>query len=155
MARCGQIVGTPENCRRLLAADEAIAVFPEGVRGLNKLWSQRYRLQEFGLGFMRLALETNTTIVPVAVVGAEEQAIALTDVKPIAKLLGFPAFPLTPTVVPFPLPVKYHLYFGEPMRFTGNPNDDDAELEKKVKEVKGAIQSMINRGLAERRGVFR
>ena len=53
MARIGQIVGTPENCRRLLAANESILVFPEGVRGLNKLWPQRYQLQEFGLGFMR------------------------------------------------------------------------------------------------------
>src|ERR1700737_3604951 len=71
MARVGQIVGTSENCRRLLAAGEAILVFPEGVRGLGKLWAQRYQLQEFGLGFMRLALETNTPIVPVAVIGAE------------------------------------------------------------------------------------
>ena len=58
-ARGGQIVGTPENCRRLLASEEAILVFPEGVRGIAKLWPQRYQLQEFGLGFMRLALETD------------------------------------------------------------------------------------------------
>ena len=58
MARVGQIVGTPENCRRLLDAEEAILVFPEGVRGLGKPWPQRYQLQDFGLGFMRLALET-------------------------------------------------------------------------------------------------
>ena len=64
MARCGQILGTPENCRRLMAAGESILVFPEGVRGLNKTWAQRYRLQRFGQGFMRLALETETPIVP-------------------------------------------------------------------------------------------
>ncbi|MBS2031161.1 MAG: acyltransferase family protein [Deltaproteobacteria bacterium] len=155
MARCGQIVGTPENCRRLLAADEAIVVFPEGVRGLNKLWSQRYQLQDFGLGFMRLALETDTPIVPVAVVGAEEQAMALMDLKPVAKIFGFPHMPLTPTVVPFPLPSKYHLYFGEPIKFTGNPNDDDVVLEQKVNQVKSAIQAMLNQGLRERKGVFR
>jgi len=155
MARCGQIVGTPENCRRLLAADEAIVVFPEGVRGLNKLWSQRYQLQDFGLGFMRLALETKTPIVPVAFVGAEEQSIALTDMKPLAKLLGFPALPLTPTLVPFPLPTRYHIYFGEPLTFTGNPNDDDAVLDEKVRQVKSAIQTMISTGLRERKGVFR
>src|SRR5215217_4694585 len=91
MARMGQIVGTPENCRRLLESDEAILVFPEGLRGINKLWPQRYQLQEFGLGFMRLALETRTPIVPVAVVGAEEQAPALMDLKPLARLLGMPA----------------------------------------------------------------
>jgi 1-acyl-sn-glycerol-3-phosphate acyltransferase len=155
MARCGQIVGTPENCRRLLAAEEAIVVFPEGTRGLNKLWSQRYQLQDFGLGFMRLALETDTPIVPVAVVGAEEQSMALADLKPVAKLLGFPSLPITATVVPFPLPSRYHLYFGEPLRFTGSPNDDDSELDKKVKQVKGAIQSMLTQGLRDRKSVFR
>lgn len=154
MSRVGQIVGTPENCRRLLSAGEAITVFPEGARGISKLWPQRYQLQEFGLGFMRLALETNTPIVPVAVVGAEEQAPALVDLKPLAKLLGMPAFPLTITGLPFPLPVKYRLYFGDPMTFTGRPDDEDAELEKKVRGVKSAIQALIERGLQERKGVF-
>lgn len=154
MARIGQIVGTPENCRRLLQAGEAIMVFPEGARGISKLWSKRYQLQEFGLGFMRLALETNTPIVPVAVVGAEEQAPALLDLKPVAKVLGFPAFPITPTVLPFPLPVKYRLYFGDPLTFTGRPDDEDAELEKKVRVVKNTIQQMLGQGLKERKGVF-
>jgi len=75
-------------------------------------------------------------------------------VKPLAKLLGFPAFPITPTLLPFPLPTRYHLSFGEPMRFHGSPDDEDAELERKVKEVKGAIQALINRGLKDRKGVF-
>jgi 1-acyl-sn-glycerol-3-phosphate acyltransferase len=154
MARSGQIVGTPENCRRVLLADEAILVFPEGARGISKLWSQRYQLQEFGLGFMRLALETQTPIVPIGVVGAEEQAPALVDVKPLAKLLGFPAFPITPTILPFPLPTKYHLHFGDPLTFEGRPDDEDAELEKKVKVVKGAVQQLIRAGLQERKGVF-
>lgn len=154
MARVGQIVGTPENCRRLLENDEAILVFPEGVRGLGKLWPQRYQLQEFGLGFMRLALETDTPIVPVAVVGAEEQAPALMDVKPVAKLLGFPSFPITVTGLPLPLPTKYRIYFGDPLHFTGRPDDEDSELDKKVRTVKTAIQAMLNQGLKERQGVF-
>jgi 1-acyl-sn-glycerol-3-phosphate acyltransferase len=154
MARVGQIVGTPENCRRLLESDEAILVFPEGIRGISKLWPQRYQLQDFGLGFMRLALETHTPIVPIAVVGAEEQAPALVDVKPLAKLLGFPAFPLTVTGVPLPLPTKYRIYFGDPLRFTGRPDDEDSELDKKVRTVKASIQSMLNQGLKERRSVF-
>ncbi len=154
MARCGQIVGTPENCRRLLAADEAILVFPEGVRGLNKPFRERYQLQKFGQGFMRLALESNAPIVPCAVVGAEEQAPALFDLKPVARLLGFPAFPITPTVLPFPLPSRYHVRFGEPMRFTGSPDDDDAELENKVAEVEAAIRTLLERGLAERKSVY-
>jgi 1-acyl-sn-glycerol-3-phosphate acyltransferase len=154
MARMGQIVGTPENCRRLLEAEEAILVFPEGQRGINKLWPQRYQLQEFGLGFMRLALETRTPIVPIAVVGAEEQAPALMNLKPVAKLLGFPAFPVTPTGVPIPLPTKYRIYYGDPLHFTGRPDDEDSELDKKVRTVKAAIQSMLHHGLKERRGVF-
>ncbi|MFZ5470800.1 MAG: lysophospholipid acyltransferase family protein [Myxococcota bacterium] len=154
MARVGQIVGTPENCRRLLEAGEAILVFPEGMRGITKLFPQRYQLQEFGLGFMRLALETQTPIVPVAVVGAEEQAPALFNLKPVAKLLGFPAFPLTPTGLPIPLPSKYRLYFGDPLYFTGRADDEDAELDKKVHVVKAAIQSMLEQGLRERKHVF-
>jgi len=154
MARCGQIVGTPENCRRLLAADEAILVFPEGVRGLNKPFSQRYQLQKFGVGFMRLALESSAPVVPCAVVGAEEQAPALLDLKPLARLLGFPAFPITPTLLPFPLPARYQIRFGEPLRFGGSPDDDDAVLERKVAEVERAVKALLERGLAERKSIY-
>lgn len=154
MARVGQIVGTPENCRRLLSAQEAILVFPEGVRGLGKLFGQRYQLQEFGLGFMRLALETNTPIVPVGVVGAEEQSPALLNLRPAARLLGFPYFNLTLTGLPFPLPAKHRLYFGDPLFFTGRADDEDAELDKKVRTVKAAIQGLLDQGLRERKHVF-
>jgi 1-acyl-sn-glycerol-3-phosphate acyltransferase len=154
MARCGQVVGTPENCRRLLAADEALLVFPEGTRGLNKLYKERYQLQRFGPGFMRLALESSAPIVPVGVVGAEEQAPALFDLKPLAKLLSMPAMPVTPTLLPFPLPVRYHLHFGEPMTFQGSPDEDDEQLERKVAEVEVAVRDLLALGLAARRHVF-
>ena len=154
MARCGQIVGTPENCRRLLGAEEALLVFPEGTRGLNKPWSQRYRLQDFGLGFMRLALENGAPIVPLGVVGAEEQAPALFDLKPLARLLAFPHFPITPTILPFPLPSRYRLWFGEPLRFEGSPDDEDAVLEEKVQRVKAAITALLAKGLEARPHVF-
>jgi 1-acyl-sn-glycerol-3-phosphate acyltransferase len=154
MARCGQVVGTPENCRRLLEADEAILVFPEGVRGLNKPFRERYRLRRFGTGFVRLALESGAPIVPVGVVGAEEQAPQLFDLKPLAKLLAFPAFPITPTILPFPLPSRYHLWFGEPMRLTGSPDDDDAELERNAVQVQRAVEALLERGLAARTSVY-
>src|SRR5438270_12480937 len=131
-ARWGQITGTPENCRRLLEDEEAILVFPEGAKGISKPFTQRYQLQEFGNGFMRLALETGTPIVPIAVVGAEEQAPAFFDFKAAARLIGFPALPITPTLLPLPLPVKYHLWFGAPMKFSGSPDDVVAALERKV-----------------------
>lgn len=149
-ARMGQVVGTPENCRRLLAAGETIMVFPEGVRGLNKTFDKKYQLQEFGTGFMRLAIETGTPIVPVGVVGAEEQSPAFFDWRSGAKLLGLPALPITLTGVPLPLPVKYHLWFGAPMRF----KEDEAELELKVAEVKAAVQSLLRKGLDDRKGAI-
>lgn len=156
MARWGQIIGTPENCRRLLEADEAILVFPEGARGISKPFSKRYQLAPFGLGFMRLALATNTPIVPVAVIGAEEQAPAV-NLRVVAKLLGTPSFPVVP-YPPFvgvvPLPVKYRLHFGEPMVFTGDPDDDDEAITDKVTAVKRRIESLIHVGLRERKHVF-
>ena len=55
----------------------------------------------------------------------------------------------------FPLPVKYHFYFGEPLRFRGDPSDEDAVIERHVKTVRQSIEDMFERGLRERRGVFR
>ena len=155
--RLGQVVGAPENARRLLQQEEAIVVFPEGSRGISKTFDKRYQLEEFGLGFMRLALETRTPIVPVAVIGGEEQYPSLANLRPLAKLLGMPAFPIIPQAfvgMLLPLPTRYRLHFGEPMHFTGDPDDDDAVIEQKVAEVKQTIQSMIHRGLRERRSVF-
>jgi 1-acyl-sn-glycerol-3-phosphate acyltransferase len=156
LTRWGQITGTPENCRRLLEDGEAILVFPEGSRGISKPWSKRYQLQEFGLGFMRLALQTGTPIVPIAVIGAEEQAPAF-NVKPLARLLRLPSFPVMP-IPPFfpilPLPVRYRIYFGEPVRFEGDPDDDDGIVAEHVRVVKNSIQSMIQVGLKERKHVF-
>jgi 1-acyl-sn-glycerol-3-phosphate acyltransferase len=157
--RIGQIVGVPENCARLLEEEEAILVFPEGSRGISKPFSKRYRLTDFGIGFMRLALQTRTPIVPVAVVGAEEQYISIADLNGLARLLGMPAFPLIPQLLLpggfLPLPTKYRLYFGEPLEFTGDPDDEDAVIEEKTLVVKHTIQSMLNRGLKERPGIFR
>lgn len=153
--RMGQVVGDPATARRLLELDEAVLVFPEGARGISKLFNQRYQLTGFGHGFMRLALETNTPIVPFAVIGAEEQAAAIYDFKGVAKMLGFPALPVVfPQVVPLPLPVKYRLWFGPPLHFEGDADEDDEVIAGHVKQVKHTIQRMIQRGLEERRGIF-
>lgn len=155
--RCGQVVGAPDNARRLLQQEEALIVFPEGAKGISKTYDRRYQLTEFGLGFMRLALETKTPIVPVAVIGAEEQYPSMANVKPVADLLGMPSFPFLPQLLlgmPFPLPTKYRLTFGSPMTFEGDADDDDAVVEAKVWAVKTEIASMLKRGLEERESVF-
>ncbi len=160
MARCGQVVGTPDNCRALLRQEEAILVFPEGAAGISKTFDHRYQLQSFGMGFMRLALETRTPIVPVAVIGAEEQAPSLYNWQAMARLLGTPAVPITPTfpwlgpLGLLPLPVRYHLHFGEPLSFQGDHDDDDLAIGKHVKVVKTALRGLIERGLSQRTGIF-
>jgi 1-acyl-sn-glycerol-3-phosphate acyltransferase len=160
MARLGQVVGTPENCRRLLEREEAILVFPEGVRGLSKPFRRRYRLARFGTGFMRLALQRNTPVVPVSVVGAEEQAPALANFERVGRALGAPAFPITPTF-PWlgpagllPLPTRYRIRFGAPLRFEGEGNEEDEVIRQKVEAVRSAVQNQIDRDLAERTGIF-
>ncbi len=158
--RTGSSVGTPQTCADMLRRDECVMAFPEGVRGMNKLYADAYQLQEFGLGFMRLALETDTPIIPFAVVGSEEQAPSIANLEGLGRMLGMPAFPITltwPWLGPLgmiPLPVRYHIEFGAPMRFQGDADDEDEVIEEKVEEVKATIQGMLRRGLAERRSIF-
>jgi 1-acyl-sn-glycerol-3-phosphate acyltransferase len=156
--RTGQVVGVPENCERLLRQEELILAFPEGTRGIAKPFTRRYQLEEFGLGFMRLAIQTRSPIVPVAVIGAEEQYINVGNLEWLAKTLRVPVLPIVPQfLLPgglLPLPTKYHLYFGEPMNFDGDPDDDDSIIEEKVWLVRQTIQSMLNRGLKERKSLF-
>jgi 1-acyl-sn-glycerol-3-phosphate acyltransferase len=159
-SRMGQVVGTRENARILLGRGGCLSVFPEGVRGITKTYDQAYELQRFGNGFMRLALETNTPIVPIGVVGGEEQIPSVWNVESIAKIFGMPAFPVTPAMLllgplgALPLPVKYRIYFGEPMAFEGKADDEDRVIAAKVDQVKAEIERLIARGLDEREGVF-
>ncbi|MAJ59740.1 MAG: glycerol acyltransferase [Deltaproteobacteria bacterium] len=160
-ARGGALVGTPRNCTSMLQSEECVMVFPEGVRGMNKVYRDRYQLMDFGLGFMRLALETQTPIVPVSIVGSEDQQPGLANLSRLGRVFGMPAFPITatfPLLGPaglWPLPVRYHIYFGEPLVFEGDPSEDDAHVQERVDVVKAAILSGFERGLAEREGVFR
>ena len=161
MHRMGSVVGTPENCTQLLERGECIMVFPEGERGFVKTYRQRYQLQRFGLGFLRLALATQTPIVPVGIVGAEEQSPGLLRSRALGRLIGAPVAPITltmPWLGPagmLPLPVKFHLRFGTPLRFEGDAGAEGAEVERKVEVVKDAIRGLIAEGLEARRGWFR
>ena len=159
--RAGNLVGTPENCVALLEAGECVMVFPEGVRGMNKTFDQRYVLQRFGQGFVRLALQTGTPIVPVGIVGSEEQNPGLANLESLGKLLGMPAFPITPTfpllgpLGMLPLPVKYRIHFGEPLGFEGKSTDEDEVVQQKVDRVRAAIDDLLADGREQRQGVFR
>jgi 1-acyl-sn-glycerol-3-phosphate acyltransferase len=155
--RVGQVLGTPENARRLLESDEALLIFPEGVKGISKTFDARYKLAPFGQGFMRLALETNAPIVPVAVIGAEEQYPSVAEIRKLAQMLGLPAVPVIPQLfmgMLMPLPTKYRLHFGEPLHFSGDPDDEDAAIDEKVWVVQATVQSMVNRALRERKAIF-
>jgi len=146
----GAVIGDPLNCIKMLEQDEAVIVFPEGIRGSGKPYRKRYQLQRFGNGFMHLAMQTGTPIVPVGVVGCEETMPALGNIAPLAKLLGLPYVPISP---PLPLPARVYLNFGEAICFDRNAASEE-EVTARVELVKEKIRALIDRGLAERRSVF-
>ncbi|MBI4576184.1 MAG: acyltransferase family protein [Planctomycetes bacterium] len=152
--RLGQMTGTPENCRQMFEEGRAVMVFPEGVRGLGKVWRDRYRLERFGGGFLRLCLECRTPIVPVGLAGFEESMPSFSQLRPLARLLGLPYLPLTPTLLPVPLPTRCYITFGDPIRFRGSPRDDDALIGKKVRRVAAEIDRLIQAGLSRRTSIF-
>lgn len=154
--RIGAMIGDPNNARDLLLHDQSVMVFPEGVRGSGKLFKDRYQLQRFGTGFMRLALETNTPIIPVAVIGTEETYPSIMNFKSLAKLIGAPYFPVTPffpllgPLGLLPLPAKVTVRFGKPIYFDGKENESEEKIRDKVQVVKDALQAEINIGLEKR-----
>ncbi len=150
--KAGQILGTRDNARQLLENDNALLVFPEGVRGINKPFVDRYKLAEFGTGFLRLALQTNTPIVPIAVIGAEEQIPVIANFKDLGEKLGLPALPIP--AVPAILPTKYRIYFGKPFYFKEDENTTNEDILSYVNQVKDTIQQMINDGLNKRKHIF-
>ena len=98
MRRVGGVPASPYNATGLLEQDQLVMVFPEGVKGTGKPFSERYRLQRFGRGgFVEVALRTGSPIVPVAVVGSEEIYPKIAESRPLARLIGAPFVPITPT----------------------------------------------------------
>ena len=155
MARCGQVVGTPENCRRLLAADEALLVFPEGTRGLNKLFTQRYQLQQFGLGLHAAGARDRGAHRPGrrgGRRGAGPGALRSEAARQAALLPGLPAH--ADRSCPSRSRPATTSTSASRCAFQGSPDEDDEQLEHKVAEVEGAVRALIARGLAERRHVF-
>ena len=154
-ARVGQVVGTRENFSDLLDDGQLVLVFPEGMDGVRKPITQRYRVQGFHLGFVEQALRARAPIVPVAILGSDDQAPILADLKPLARLLGLPFLPVTPTfpwlgplgLVPYP--VRYRIVYGEPLRYHerfGPEGAEDARLVRYLaNQVRRAVQVLIDR----------
>ena len=141
--KVGQITGVPENARALLEDDRLLMVFPEGARGTAKLFNQRHSLVRFGTGFLRLALENKTPIIPFAFLGGGDAIPTVANLVKIGKLLGVPYVPVTKYLFPIPKPVRLKIVYGEPMHFEGNGTEDDTTVERWVGEVQEKIASLI------------
>lgn len=164
LRKVGGVVASPYNALRLLEQDELVAVFPEGVKGSGKPFSQRYRLQRFGRGgFVEIALRTGAPIIPVAVVGSEEIYPKLGEVPLLARVTGAPFFPVTPTfpwlgpLGTVPLPSKWRIEFCEPIETTrlGPAAADDRALVFELSErVRETIQAKLHENLVKRGPAF-
>ena len=162
--KTGNAVACDEDAAELLRRGELLGVFPEGYKGVGKGWAERYRLQRFGRGgFIATALRARVPIVPVAIVGAEEAFPMIANAKFLARALGFPYFPITPTfpllgpLGLLPLPSRWVIEFGEPISMDSYPEDaaDDAMLVFDLSdEIRDTIQQMLYKNLASRRSAF-
>lgn len=162
--KLGQVLATEENGLRLLEQDELVAVFPEGIKGVGKLFKERYHLARFGRGgFMRMALRTQSPVIPVSVVGAEETYISLYKSPTIARMIGFPFFPISitwPWLGPLgfvPLPTRWYIDIGEPIAmdtYAPDAADNLLLVSQLSDQVRNVIQEMVYNRLAERRSVF-
>ncbi len=151
--RLGAVRACPENALRLLAEGRPVIVFPEGLQGIGKPWKERYRLMRFGRGgFVKIALRTRAPIVPVAIVGAEESMPLLGRLP--GKPLGLPYLPLTP---PVPLPARWIIRFGEPLRVDAHDpsaHEDIALVHRLNERTRESVQGMLDAILNAREGVF-
>jgi 1-acyl-sn-glycerol-3-phosphate acyltransferase len=165
MNRIGGVRAAPENAERLLNQDQLVAVFPEGIKGIGKLFRERYQLQRFGRGgFIKLALKCDSPIIPTAVVGAEEIHPMLAKVTWLARSIGIPYLPVTPTfpllgpLGMVPIPTKWFIAFGEPLYYNAEYGPEGANdrilVNKLAEQVRAKIQTMVDSLLKERRSIL-
>jgi 1-acyl-sn-glycerol-3-phosphate acyltransferase len=160
----GATLACNEDAERMLTAGELVGVWPEGFKGLGKPFSERYKLQRFGRGgFVSAALRVGVPIIPCSVVGAEEIYPMIANLPTLARLLGLPYLPVTPffpllgPLGLLPLPSKWLIEFGEPIRTDqlGDGAADDPMLVFNVTDqVRETIQQTLYSLLMQRRGVF-
>jgi 1-acyl-sn-glycerol-3-phosphate acyltransferase len=164
MRKLGGVVASPYNALRLLEQDELVAVFPEGAKGAGKGFGQRYRLQRFGRGgFVEIALRTGAPIVPVAVVGSEEIYPKVADAPLLARLIGAPYFPITPTFPALgplglvPLPSKWRIEFCEPIptsQYGPEAAEDRSFVFELSEQIRETVQSKVYDNLVARGSAF-
>jgi 1-acyl-sn-glycerol-3-phosphate acyltransferase len=162
--KSGQTLACNPDAERLLSSGELVGVWPEGFKGIGKPFKDRYKLQRFGRGgFVSAALKTGVPIIPCSIVGAEEIYPMIGDIKALARLFGFPYFPVTPffpllgPLGAIPLPSKWYIEFGEPIRtdvFGENPADDPMLVFNLTDQIRETIQQTLYRLLTQRRNVF-
>jgi 1-acyl-sn-glycerol-3-phosphate acyltransferase len=147
----GATLACSEDAERMLAGGELVGVWPEGFKGIGKPYSERYKLQRFGRGgFVSAALRTGVPIIPLSVVGAEEIYPLVGNIPSLARLLGVPYIPITPffpLLGPLglvPLPSKWLLEFGEPIR-TDDYDEGSAEDPMLVFNVTDQVRETISR----------
>ncbi|MBL8602198.1 MAG: acyltransferase family protein [Myxococcales bacterium] len=151
-SRTGQFTGLPEHAERLLEDERLLMVFPEGARGTAKLYWERHSLVEFGSGFVRLALKTRTPIIPVGILGGGDVMPTVLNSYALGRALGAPYVPVTPYLLPIPLPAKMELHYGEPIVFEGTGAEDDDVIGGYVERVKRAVAGLMAEGLKAREG---
>jgi 1-acyl-sn-glycerol-3-phosphate acyltransferase len=164
MRKVGGVPASPFNATRLLEQDEIVMVFPEGVKGTGKPFRERYRLQRFGRGgFVEVALRTGSPIVPVAVVGAEEIYPKIADSPVLARILGAPFVPITPTfpwlgpLGLIPLPSKWRIEFCEPLdlgEYGPEAVEDRALVFEISEQIRETIQARLYENLVRRGSAF-
>ncbi|MFN2525261.1 MAG: lysophospholipid acyltransferase family protein [Actinomycetota bacterium] len=160
----GAALANDEDAQELLRRGEIVGVFPEGFKGVGKGWSERYRLQRFGRGgFVQLALRNRVPIIPIAIVGAEEAYPMIANLRVVARIFGFPYFPITPTfpllgpLGAIPFPSRWLIEFGDPIPMDAYPEDaaEDPMLVFDLSDrVRDTIQQMLYRNLKLRGNAF-
>jgi len=162
--KAGHTLACHPDAERLLSDGEIVGVWPEGYKGIGKPFAERYKLQRFGRGgFVAAALRTRTPIIPTAIVGAEETYPMIANATVVARLIGLPYFPITPTfpllgpLGLIPLPSKWFIHFGEPIHtdhFPDNAADDPMLVFDLTDQVREQIQQTLYRLLMQRTSVF-